>query len=205
MHMVGTGDASGALKPEEAADRTFAAHEQDSAWLDAFTARLDRLRGAASFRRTIEVWGLSQAAGKWLRRGAPPERAVAIADLSATTDLLVRHLKRDRIPAVVRRPIPALGGESVVALSARGETRTVLAACRDMFRFDRRTPDGRAAVRDLAGRPRLQTHRRTGSGRPPHDDPSRESALVVLHHVPSPPRVGDLRRNGPPIGGGSIA
>ena len=149
MYTVGTSDPNRALGPEEAADRTFAAHEQDSAWLDAFTERLDRLRGAASFRRTIEVWGLSQAAaarlfgvsrqaaGKWLRRGAPPERAVAIADLSATTDLLVRHLKRDRIPAVVRRPIPALGGESLVALWARGETRTVLAACRDMFRFDR--------------------------------------------------------------------
>ncbi len=78
-----------------------------------------------------------QAVGKWLRQGAPSDRAGAVADLSAATDLLVRHLERDRIPAVVRRPIPALGGESLVALWGRGETRTVLAACRDMFRFDR--------------------------------------------------------------------
>ena len=149
MHTVGTSDASRALGPEEAADRTFAAHEQDSVWLDAFTERLDRLRGGASFARTLGVWGLSQAeaarlfgvsrqaAAKWLRQGAPPERAVAMADLSAATDLLLRHLKHDRIPAVVRRPIPALGGESLVALWGRGETRTVLATCRDMFRFDR--------------------------------------------------------------------
>ena len=144
-----TSDTGRALGPEEAPDRTFAAHEQDSAWLDAFTERLDRLRGAASFRRTIEVCGLSQAAaarlfgvsrqtvGKWLRQGAPSKRAVAIADPAAASDLLVRHLERDRIPAVVRRPIPALGDESLVALWRRGETRTVLAACRDMFRFER--------------------------------------------------------------------
>jgi DNA-binding transcriptional regulator YdaS (Cro superfamily) len=149
LHTVGTNDASRVVGPEEAADRTFAAHERDGAWLDAFTERLDRRRRGASFAHTMEVWGLSQAevarlfgvsrqaVGKWLRRGAPPERAGAIADLSAASDLLVHHLKRDRIPAVVRRPIPALGGESLVALWGRGETRAVLAACRDMFRFDR--------------------------------------------------------------------
>ena len=67
----------------------------------------------------------------------PPERAGAVADLAAATDLLVHHLKRDRIPAVVRRPIPALDGVSLVDLLARGDTRAALAACRDMFRFDR--------------------------------------------------------------------
>ena len=66
----------------------------------------------------MDVWDLSQAAAarrfhvsrqafaKWLRQGAPAERATAVADLAAATDLLVRHLKRDRIPAVVRRPDP---------------------------------------------------------------------------------------------------
>ena len=152
MRTIGMSDMSDpnrALGPEEAADRTFAAHGHDSDWLDAFADRLHRLRGGASVARTIEVWGLSQAeaarlfgvsrqaVGKWLRQGAPPDRAVAMADLSAATDLLLRHLERDRIPAVVRRPIPALGGESLVALWGRRETRTVLAACRDMFRFDR--------------------------------------------------------------------
>ena len=149
MRTVGTSDTSRSLGPEEAAERTFAAHGQDSAWLDAFTERLDRLRGGASFARTIEVWGLSQAeaarlfgvsrqaVGKWLRNGAPSERAGVVTDLSAATDLLVRHLKHDRIPAVVRRPIPALDGESLVGLWGRGETRAVLAACRDMFRFGR--------------------------------------------------------------------
>ena len=135
--------------PEEAADRVFAAHEHENGRLDAFTERPDRLRGDVAFARTIEVWGLSrseaaqlfgvsrQTVGKWLRQGAPSSRAGAMADLADASDLLVRRLERDRIPAVVRRPIPALGGESLVALWGRRETRTVLAACRDMFRFDR--------------------------------------------------------------------
>ena len=126
-----------------------AAHEHESGRLDAFTERPNRQRGGASFARTIEVWGLSQAEaarlfgvsrqtlGRWLRQGAPSSRAGAMADLAAASDLLVGHLERDRIPAAVRRPIPALGGESLVALWGRGETRTVLTACRDMFRFDR--------------------------------------------------------------------
>ena len=81
-----------------------------------------------AFTRTTETWDLSQAeaarlfgvsrqaVGKWRRHGVPRERAGAVADLAAATDLLVRHLKRDRIPAVVRRPIPALDGVSLVEL-----------------------------------------------------------------------------------------
>ena len=142
-------DPNRALGPEAAADRAFAVHEPDGGRLDGFTERPDRWRGGASFARTIEVWGLSRAEAarifgvsrqtvdNWLRQGAPSDRAGEMADLSAATDLLVRHLERDRIPGVVRRPILALGGESLVVLWGRGETRTVLAACRDMFRFDR--------------------------------------------------------------------
>lgn len=138
-----------ALDPEEAAERTFLAHRHNGEWLDAFVASLDRRRAVGAFRRTIETWGLSQAEaarlfgvsrqaiGKWRRRGVPPDRAGAVADLAAATDLLVHHLKRDRIPAIVRRPIPVLDGASLVDLLGRGDTRAVLAACRDMFRFDR--------------------------------------------------------------------
>ena len=138
-----------ALDPEEAAERMFLAHRDDGEWLDAFVASLDRCRAVDAFRRTIETWGLSQAEtarlfgvsrqaiGKWRRRGVSPDRAGAVADLAAATDLLVHHLKRDRIPAVVRRPIPVLDGASLVDLLGRGDTRAVLAACREMFRFDR--------------------------------------------------------------------
>ena len=139
----------GRLGPEEAAERMFRAYKDEGAWLDAFAQSLDRQRAGRSFARTLAVWALSQAeaarlfgvsrqaVGKWLRRGVPPERAGAASDLAAATDLLVRHLKRDRIPAVVRRPIPSLGGVSLMDLLAQGDTPALLATCRDMFRFDR--------------------------------------------------------------------
>ncbi len=145
MHTVDIGE----LGPEEAARQVLAAHEHEGAWLDAFAESLDRRRAARSFSRTIKVWGLSQAevarlfgvsrqaVGKWLQQGAPTERAGAVSDLAAATDLLVHHLKRDRIPAVVRRPIPALHGVSLLDLLSRGDTSVVLVACRDMFRFER--------------------------------------------------------------------
>ena len=145
---MNTGGTAGMRDAEEAAERTFREHRNDEGWLDVFIAGLDRRRAVDALTRTTETWGLSQAeaarlfgvsrqaVGKWRRRGVPPERAGAVADLAAATDLLVRHLKRDRIPAVVRRPIPALGGVSLVELLGRGDTGAVLAACRDMFRFD---------------------------------------------------------------------
>jgi hypothetical protein len=59
----------------------------------------------------------------------------AVSDLAAATDLLVRYLKRDRIPAVVRRRSALLDGRSLLELAAAGRTRDLLRACRDMFRF----------------------------------------------------------------------
>lgn len=137
------------LDPEVAAEQIFAAHKHEGAWLDTFTECLDRRRARESFTRTIGVWNLSQAetarffgvsrqaVSKWLRQGVPPERMEAVSDLAAATDLLVLHLKRDRIPAVVRRPIRVLDGVTLMDLLAQGDTRTLLATCRDMFRFER--------------------------------------------------------------------
>ena len=136
------------LSPDEAAEQIFAAHGHEGAWLDAFAESLDRRRASRSFARTIKVWGLSQAEaarflgvsrqaiGKWLHQGIPPERARTISDLATATDLLVRHLKRDRIPAVVRRPIRMLDEASLMDLLARGDTQALLSACRAMFRFE---------------------------------------------------------------------
>lgn len=75
-----------------------------------------------------------QAVGKWLTGGVPAERAESVADLAAATDLLVRYLKRDRIPAVVRRQAAGLDGKSLVDLVAESRTRDV-EACRLMFDF----------------------------------------------------------------------
>ena len=150
------------LCPEEAAERVFRARERDGAWLDRFAECLACYRegpaggtslaarhSASDLLRTIRVWQLSQAKAatlfgvsrqafaKWLHRGVPADHAVAVADLRAATDLLERHLKRDRIPAVVRRPIPKLDGVSLLELLGQGDTNRLLSACREMFDFER--------------------------------------------------------------------
>jgi predicted transcriptional regulator len=97
----------------------------------------------------LAVWGLNQsdaaslfgvtrqAISKWLATGAPTRRLTTIADMSAATDVLVRHLTRDRIPAVVRRPAANLGGRSLLDLLAAKGARAVLEACQAMFAFER--------------------------------------------------------------------
>ena len=136
------------LGPEEAAAQVYSAHRHKAAWLDAFAESLGRRRDGASLAQVLRTWRVSQAeaarlfgvsrqaVGKWLRRGAPADRAAAFADLAAATDLLVRHLKHDRIAAVVRRPIRSRGGISLLHLLAQGQTKTVLAVCREMFEFE---------------------------------------------------------------------
>lgn len=138
------------LEPEEAVDRLLEHRGPgDDGWLDRFAEHLDRRRSGRSLERTLSVWGLSQseaarlfgvsrqALGKWLERGPPVDRARTVADLAAATDLLVHYLKRDRIPAVVRRGNAATRNRSLLDLLGAGESSTILAVCRDMFRFDR--------------------------------------------------------------------
>lgn len=133
------------LAPNEAA--RVLVRSADEVWLSELQRSLDRQRARAGFDRVLAVWNLSQtdAAGlfgvtrqaiaKWRARGVPASRIEAVADLSAATDLLIRHLKRDRIPAVVRRGSAQLGGLALLDLIDQGRTRDVLLACRRMFRF----------------------------------------------------------------------
>lgn len=135
------------LDPGEAAGELVA--DKGERWLDAFAAELDRRRAGASLARTLTVWQLTQsdaarlfgvsrqAVSKWLELGVPAERAEVVADLAAATDLLVHYLKRDRIPAVVRRAVPTLENRSLLDLLAAGQSPRMLEACRDMFAFDR--------------------------------------------------------------------
>ena len=146
---MSTPEVLAGLDPLEAAEKILEARREETDWLDEFSEALDRRRAGRSLGRILQVWGLNQseaahlfgvtrqAMSKWLARGVPSDRAQAIADLAAATDLLVRHVKRDRIPAVVRRSAPALEGLSLVELSAASRTRDVLEACRSMFDFDR--------------------------------------------------------------------
>lgn len=135
------------LDPKSAAQQLIEARKQYGGWLDEFSEQLDRQRNAAALERVLTVWGLNQsdaarifgvsrqAISKWLAQGVPAERAEAVADIAAATDLLMHHLKRDRIPAVVRRRAAALGNRSLLAMLERQSFREVLEACRDMFAF----------------------------------------------------------------------
>lgn len=134
-----------ALSPEKAAEALVAARGDRPGWLDEFSEALDRRRAGRQLERLLEVWGFSQseaarrfgvtrqAVSKWLDRGVPAERLESLADLAAATDLMVRHLRRERIPAVVRRGFAAADGRSLVDLVAQGESRRVLELCRAMF------------------------------------------------------------------------
>ncbi|MFT4564423.1 MAG: DNA-binding XRE family transcriptional regulator [Gammaproteobacteria bacterium] len=142
---------SSSLKPDPraAAEQVIAAHKDELEWLDAFSAHLDRHRAGHVLAGILSTWDLSQsetarllgisrqAVGKWIERGAPADRAKMIGDLAAATDLLVHYIKRDRIPAVVRRPIPAMNNHSLVDLLERGDTPLLLATCREMFDFQK--------------------------------------------------------------------
>jgi predicted transcriptional regulator len=121
--------------------------QADDVWLSELQVNLDRRRARADLDRVLAVWDLNQseaaelfgvsrqAVAKWRSTGVPAGRVEALSDLAAATDQLVRHLKRDRIPAVVRRPSARLDGASLLELVAAGRTREVLEACRAMFRF----------------------------------------------------------------------
>ena len=133
--------------PGELAAEIVATHEDEAAWLDEFTAQLERLRAGTTLERVLDVWGLSyteagrmfgvsrQALQKWLRQGVPSSRAAQVADAARATDLLTRHLKRERIPAVVQRPAAALDGLSLIERFRTAGSHAVLEATRAMFAF----------------------------------------------------------------------
>lgn len=134
--------------PHDLAEQ-LAAEAPDLDWLRALTDDLDRRVRAAPLERFLTLWDLSAAEGarafgvsrqalsKWRSAGVPPDRAPALADLSAATDELDRRVKRERIPAVVRRRAPMLGDRSLyeVACEGRhGEVREAVAAMFDLRR-----------------------------------------------------------------------
>lgn len=133
--------------PRRLARAIVEAHRGEGRWLDAFGEALEAERAGQGLQRILGVWGLTQAdaarsfgvsrqaISRWQTRGVPPARQEGVADLSAATDLLVRYLKRDRIPAVVRREAAALGDRSLLDLLRDGDTRGVLEAVRGMFDF----------------------------------------------------------------------
>lgn len=138
------------LSPRDAASALL--EVVDSLWARRLVDELDRAVRTEPLERFVELWDVSnagaarvfgvsrQAFSKWLKTGPPAVRAAAIADLSSATDILDRHVKRERIAAVVRRPAPALGNRSLLEMAEAGETEAVAKAVRDMFDLRRVQP-----------------------------------------------------------------
>jgi predicted transcriptional regulator len=133
------------LDPQHAASLLLAEH--DSSWIAALTDELDRALSGRQLERIMRLWDLTrtdlghlfgvsrQAVSKWIDAGVPSERIPQVADLAAITDLLAHYLKRDRIPAVVRRPAPNLEGASLLELVSKGRIADAVVLTRQMFTF----------------------------------------------------------------------
>jgi hypothetical protein len=128
------------------------AEAPDLDWLRELTDKLDRQLRTAPLERFMVLWDLSasdvarafgvsrQAVSKWLSYGVPAERAPALADLAAATDMLDRFVKRERIPAVVRRPAAILQDSSLYDMVTEGRHAEVLEAVTAMFDLGRVQP-----------------------------------------------------------------
>jgi hypothetical protein len=138
------------MTPRDAAATIIASADAD--WTRQLVDELDRAVRTDPLERFVELWGLSnsaaatvfgvsrQAFSKWLKTGVPAGRADATADLATATDLLDRYVKRERIPAVVRRVAPMLENRSLLDLASDGDTRRVAEAVEQMFDLRRIQP-----------------------------------------------------------------
>lgn len=136
---------------QDVAERLIA-EAPDMEWLRAVTDELDRAVRVNPLERLTRLWGLSnaeaarmfgvsrQAFSKWFDNGVPSDRATAVADLGAATDLLDRRIKRERIPAVVRRPAALLEGRSLYDLAREGRHAEVRRAVTEMLDLRRVQP-----------------------------------------------------------------
>jgi hypothetical protein len=139
-----------ARSPAAVAAQLTASH--DRAWLREVVNQLDVTLQRSPLERLITLWGVSsaeaagffsvsrQAFAKWLQVGPPADRAPAVAALEDATELLARHLKRERIQAVVRRHSDLTGERSLLQMAAAGEHEQILGVVRTMFDLRRVQP-----------------------------------------------------------------
>ncbi len=124
----------------------------DDPWTQEFLRALEARVRTAPLERFLATWDLSaaaagrvfgvtrQAVSKWRGSGVPDDRAVALADLVAATDVLERYVRRERIPAVVRRPAEVLEGKSLLDLAEEGRYAEVRAGAARMLDLRRVQP-----------------------------------------------------------------
>lgn len=143
-------DMDVSVAPEELANELIDSADAD--WLRELVDALDRRVRAEPLRRLTTLWDLSNAAAarifgvsrqafsKWLATGPPADRVDDVTSVEDITALLDRYVKRERIPAVVRRPSPRLGDISIIERLESGEYEETAEAVRSMFDLRRVQP-----------------------------------------------------------------
>ena len=124
----------------------------DDLWTQEFLRALEARVRTSPLERLLATWDLSaaaagrlfgvsrQAVAKWRESGVPDDRAVVLADLVAATDILERYVRRDRIPAVVRRRSPLLDDLSLLELAEQGRSDEVRRGVATMLDLRRVAP-----------------------------------------------------------------
>lgn len=124
----------------------------DDAWVRALVDALDREVRRAPLERLVSLWDLSNAAAarlfrvsrqafsKWLVAGPPADRSDDVAAVDDITTLLDRYVKRERIPAVVRRPAEVFGERTLIEMLEAGDYEEAARLVGEMFDLRRVQP-----------------------------------------------------------------
>ena len=138
------------LAPDEMARELV--ESADVVWLRNLIDALDRQVRTEPLSRLTTLWDLSNAAAarifgvsrqafsKWLISGPPADRADDVTAVDDITSLLDRYVRRERIPAVVRRRSERFGGETIVERLEAGHYRPTADLVREMFDLRRIQP-----------------------------------------------------------------
>ena len=124
----------------------------DRDWLRELVDELDRRVRVEPLQRLISLWDLSnagaarifgvsrQAFSKWLGSGPPADRVDDVTSVDDITSLLDRYVKRERIPAVVRRPADRLEGRSLLETLEDGDYELAAEVMTETFDIRRIQP-----------------------------------------------------------------
>ncbi len=138
------------IAPEEMASELVESADAD--WLRDLVDALDRRVRTEPLRRLTTLWDLSNAAAarifgvsrqafsKWLATGPPADRVDDVTAVDDITAVLDRYVKRERIPAVVRRQSPRLGDISIIERLEDGDYEETSEVVRSMFDLRRIQP-----------------------------------------------------------------
>lgn len=138
------------VAPDELAGELF--DSADSVWVRDLVDALDRRVRTEPLVRLTSLWDLSNAAAarlfgvsrqafsKWLAAGPPGGRADDVAAVDDITTLLDRYVKRERIPAVVRRRSPKFGDRSIIERLEAGDYSDTAELVRSTFDLRRVQP-----------------------------------------------------------------